>query len=500
LGVINKIPQKPELMRRILPVILVFLSFRAWSQSACSPKSTLFQFDPQMKPRVFTEKLGNHPQFPFLQQENGVSTRAAFLKAVKDPASRKLYKIEFGVFNELLKEIGFAGGYRELRLANVENLYINPGTIGNLGFFNKENGYIYVRLDPAGEGEDGIAAWRVTGPQGCYFYILHTCGNAFFANDPGGAGSGCCRDVTIKAQNDTSAAAVRPRNRPLHISIRFYQGKVTAGKNKYDTVYRLIRSIDTNSTVTDSASLPRRLTGKGMVRQLLLCRDTVLSITIPLSGVGAAGPDSLRYILADTVFVRQFSGVQDCRRKWEIAVDGGASFNSIPRYDNTNEHTRTNGAQPAGELAISRLFSHWFQAGIAASCLTLSYQDDLPYAGSTPNTYNTVYPANIIVPVQLFGKATIGGPVGWQSTISLMAGYSVPVGHGRITNNGATLTTRPSLKGGPAAGLRMGVAYFFNCNFGISLTAGGQYFDNKGSVMTYHLIALPVTLGVRFRF
>src|ERR1700677_918359 len=233
-------------MRRILPVLLVLLSFQAWSQSACSPKSSLFQFDPQMKPRVFTEKLGNHPQFPFLQQENGVVTRVAFLKAVKDPASRKTYRKEFGVFNELLKEIGFGGGYRDLKLADVGNLYINPGTTGNLGFFNKENGYIYVRLNPAGEGGDGIAAWRVTGPEGCYFYILHTCGNAFFANDPEGAGPGCCRELTVKAEGETMPAATGPRHRQLQIAVRFYQATITAGKHKYDTVYRLVRSIDTN--------------------------------------------------------------------------------------------------------------------------------------------------------------------------------------------------------------------------------------------------------------
>ena len=132
-----------------------------------------------MRPRVFTEKLGNHPQFPFLQYEKGTTTRALFLKAAKDPDSRKNYKKEFGVFNELLHEIGFTNGYKDLRLHNVENLYINPGTIGNLGFFNGESNYIYVKLNPAGEGDDGIAAWKITGPDGCYLYILHTCGNAF---------------------------------------------------------------------------------------------------------------------------------------------------------------------------------------------------------------------------------------------------------------------------------------------------------------------------------
>jgi hypothetical protein len=438
----------------------------------------------------------------FLQQVNGVTTRAAFLKAVKNPASRKTDKKEFEVFNELLKEVGFSAGYRDLKLADVENLYINPGTIGNLGFFNKENGYIYVKLNPAGEGEDGIAAWRVTGPEGCYFYILHTCGNAFFANDPGGTGSGCCREVTVRAQTDTLSAVVRPRQRPFHIDLRFYQARVVIAKHKYDTLYRLVRSVDTVVSVTDTGSLPSgKVRGKAMAEHILVCRDTVLTISVPLAGDTTSGGNGLQYTHSDTAFIREeYPGKQDCQRRWEIAVDGGASFNSIPRYGNTTEHTRTNGEQLAGELAVSRLFSHWFQAGVAASYLTLSYQDDLPYTGTTPNTYNTVYPAKPIVPVQLFGKATIGGPLGWQSTISLMAGYSFPFGHGKITDNGATLAATPSLKGGPTAGLRMGVAYFFNCTFGVSLTAGGQYFDNKGTLMNYHLIAMPVTLGLRFRF
>jgi hypothetical protein len=452
-----------------------------------------------MRPRVFTEKLGNHPQFPFLQYEKGITTRALFIKAAKDPPSRKIYKKEFEVFNELLHEIGFTNGYRDLKISQVENLYINPGTIGNLGFFNKENGYIYVKLNPDGEGEDGIAAWRVTGPEGCYFYILHTCGNAFFANDPD-AGPGCCRDISVRVQTDTLRAVSHPRSRPLHISIRFYQAMVVAGKHKYDTLVRLVRSIDTTTIVKDSSSLPAQVYGKSWTSQLLLCRDTVLSLRIPLTTDPAAGSDSLSYTLADTTYVREYSGRQDCHKKWEIAADGGVSFNSIPRYDNTTEHTRTNGAQLAGELAVSRIFSHWFQAGISASYITLAYQDDLPYAGTAPNTYNTVYPAKPIVPVQVFGKATIGGPMGWQSNISLSAGYSFPAGHGQITDNGVTLAATPSLKGGPTGGVRMGISYFFNCTFGVSLTAGGQYFDNKGAAMTYHLVALPVTLGLRFRF
>jgi hypothetical protein len=488
-------------MRRFLSFILVLLSVQAWSQSSCNTHSTLFKFDPRMRPRTFTEKLGNHPQFPFLQYDSGIVTRPLVLKAAKDPASRRRFPKEFAAFNDLLHEIGFANGYKDLRVSNIENLFINPGTIGNLGFFNKENNYIYVRLNPEGEGDDGIAAWRITGPAGCYFYVLHTCGNAFFANDPA-AGVGCCRDITIKAQTDTLSAGHLAHERPLHISIRLYQAMIVAGKkrNTTDTFVRLIRSIDTVTTVEDSNSLPAKVYGKEWFSQMLACRDTLLSLRIPLAGDSTAGNDSLHYTLADTSYIREYKGNDDCHKKWEIAVDGGGSFNSIPRYDNTTEHTRTNGAQLAGELAISHIFSHWFQAGLSASYITLSYQDDLPYPGAAANTYNTVYPAKPIIPVQLFGKATIGGPLGWQSNVSLSAGYAIPVGDGQIVNSGNTLATKPSLKGGPTAGLRLGIAYFFSCRFGISLSAAGQYFDNKGSAMTYHLIALPVTLGLRFRF
>ena len=145
-----------------LALCLLIFSNPGRSQTSCKRSSTLFQFDQHVRPRNFTEKLGNHPQFPFLQQVNGVTTRALFIAAVRNPDSRKNYKIEFDVFNRLLKDIGFVSGYKDLKAANVENLFINPGTIGNLGFFNKESNYIYVRLNPAGEGDDGVAAWKIT--------------------------------------------------------------------------------------------------------------------------------------------------------------------------------------------------------------------------------------------------------------------------------------------------------------------------------------------------
>lgn len=355
-------------MRSLLSVLLVL--------SSCH---TLFA----QQPRLFTEKLGNHPQFPFLQYEKGVTTRAAFLQAVRDPQSRSQYPAQFSTFDTVLHDLGFPGGYRSLKSNNIENVFINPGAIGRLGFFNKASNYIYVKLNPAGEGDDGIAAWKITGPGGRYVHILHTCGNAFI----------------IDGQ-----------------PIREIPCPCDSGKNK-DTV---------------------------VIRDTVVKRDTLYQ---------NGGPEKAI-----------------CQRKWEITLDGGASFNSIPRYDNT----RTNGAQPAAELTVSRILQPWLQAGISVSYLTLSYQDDL-----SGNTWTTVYPAKPVIPLQLFVKANIVGPGHWQANTSLSAGYG--------------LITKGTAKSGPTAGLKMGVTYFVNCRWGLGVSATGQYFNNK-------LFALPVTGGLRYRF
>ena len=485
-------------MRPFLLACTVLLFGQAWSQSPCNKRSILFKFDQHAHPRLFTEKLGNHPQFPFLQHEKGINTRALFIQAAKDPASRQQYKKEFGAFNELLRDIGFTNGYKDLKAANVENLFINPGTIGNLGFYNKESNYIYVKLNPEGEGEDGIAAWKITGPRGCYFYVLHTCGNAFFANDP--SSGGCCHTIGLRASVDTLPVGDRPHDRPLHIRIKFYEGlRVAAAKHKgYDTLYRLLRSIDTITTVRDSSSGPLKVYGKSIVEKTLVCRDTVLSLRIALSA-DSSGSRDLSYTFADTSFVTAYNGKPVCRKKWEIAVDGGASVNSVPTFDNTTEHTRTNGIHMAGELAISRILSQWWQIGVSASYIILSYQDDAPYPGSAVGVYNSVYLGVPIIPVQLFAKATIGGPLGWQSNVTFSAGYSIPM-HDNIMNSGNVLTTKPAIKGGPTAGLKLGIAYFFSCKFGVSAQAGAQYFNNKSALLNYSLVAMPVTLGIRYRF
>jgi hypothetical protein len=170
-------------MRYLLLIVFSFTIGQVHAQRNCKKSSPLFRFDAKEHPRLFTDKLGNHPQFPFLQRKNGVTTPNLVIHFTKDPESQKKYPEECKIFDGLLKDIGFVNGYKDLHTVHVKKSFVPDGTIGNLGFYNKEKpqyNYIYVRLNPAGEGRRGVPAWKITGPTGCSFYILHTCGNAFF--------------------------------------------------------------------------------------------------------------------------------------------------------------------------------------------------------------------------------------------------------------------------------------------------------------------------------
>src|ERR1700721_469725 len=175
-------------MRYFLLLMSIFAFTQAKTQQTCLKHSKLYQFDTDSHSRNFKEKLGNHPEFPFLQQKNGVDSTSAFIKAINLSENQQKYAREFKAFDLLLHNSGFKQGYLDLNETNVENLFINPGTIGNLGFYDKVKdriNYIYVKLNPAGESPDGIAAWKLTNAAGCYLYILHTCGNAFYPNNSG---------------------------------------------------------------------------------------------------------------------------------------------------------------------------------------------------------------------------------------------------------------------------------------------------------------------------
>lgn len=492
----------------VLILAVVACCGQTYGQQPCLQHSRLFTFYKGNEPKLFTDTLGRRPEFPFLQRIHGVTSPELFIQAIRDPANQKKYAREFKAFDLLLRNSGFTHGYKDLHLKSVSKVYISPGTIGNLGFYDKEKdviNYEYVILSPAGEEPEGTSAWKLTNASGCFLYILHTCGNGFYPNEKAGGGA-YCKVVTITPKVAVPEQQKDSLKRPVLLTMNSYLAQVVQGhqrRKKYDTLYKLIHHKDTLVYIKDKNIVPWKLNPDSHPVRMQICRDSSILLDIPViaDNLGQTDPKTpIRFTLADTTFKREEEKEEKtCDENWEISVDAGKSFNSIPRLDDPVQHTQTNGAQLTGELAISKILSHWFQLGVSASYLILSYQDDIVYPGTVPGTYNKIYLGKPVIPVQLFGKFTLGKPIGFQSNISLSIGYSIPT-NGKIENGGNTLTTKPNVKGDFTAGLKLGVAYFFNCNFGVGVSFAGQYFNNKGDLMNYNIFALPVTGGIRVRF
>ena len=496
-------------MRYSWLLLLVLLCMEARSQRACPNNSKLYQFDPNSQPRNFTEKLGNHPEFPFLQKENGVTSVDAFIKSINDADNQQKYAREFKAFDLLLHNSGFGNGYKDLSEKNVENIYVIPGTIGNLGFYDKQKdviNYIYVKLNPAGEELAGVAAWKLTNQKGCYLYILHTCGNAFYPNNKLTSGV-CCKAVTADASVRPLQLKNDSFNRVVHVTINFYQARISAAKHRgsgsgYDTLVRFVRRLDTATLFKDGDFKTWTVYSKAVARKIVACKDTSLHLFPQLqvdSSTMAAPHDSIMFTVADTTYLRDSVYALRCYNRWEFTLEGGFSANSAPRLNTPLEHTQTTGRHPAFEFTISRIFKQWFQLGLSAAYINLSYESDFPFAGSVPGTYSQVYVGNPIFPIQLFGKANIGKQIGWQANVSLSAGYSIPT-YSKVVNNGFTLAANPQTKPGPTAGFKMGLAYFFSCKFGLGINISHQYFSNQSTFMNYRFVALPITAGIHVRF
>ena len=505
-------------MRALIIIILITTCGAVYAQKPCYQHSRLYLFDRHNEPRLFTDPLGRHPQFPFLQRINGITTEARFIKSIRDSANRIKYQRTYLAFDLLLRNSGFYRGVRDLNIKNVKKVYITPGTLGNLGFYNKGTdamNYLYVKLNPAGEAAEGIEAWKLINKDGCFFYILFTCGNAFYPNgdlDGGGTGAGngsgvgCCRTVTIKS----SVTAVPQKKdsifRPVDLRMNYYRAHLTPSKIKghtYDTTFELIRYKDTLIHFKDRLIVPAKLDSGSRYKLYNVCRDSLITMNIPLTGDSSLQTDNthpLHYILADTIYDKIETRYEsNCDNKWEISVEAGKSWNSIPRLDDPVQHTQSNGSQITGTLEISRMLARWFQLGVSASYIVLSYQDDINYPGYVPGTYNTIYLGKPIIPIQLFGKFNFGKPVGWQSSVAISFGYSIPTGE-KIENSGSILNTSPNMKGDFTAGLKFGIAYYFSCHVGLGASFTGQYFNNKSDLTAYSLFALPFQGGLHFRF
>src|SRR6185312_5189312 len=300
-----------------------------------------------------------------------------------------------------------------------------------------------------------------------------------------------CKVATITPQITAPAQQKDSVKRPVLLTMNSYLAQIVRSnqkRKKYDTLYRLIHHRDSLFYIRDKNVVPWKISTDSHPIKIMICSDSSILLNIPVTADSLQQTDPktpIRFVLADTSYKKEEPEPENaCDNNWEISVDAGRSFNSIPRLDDPVQHTQTNGAQLTAELAISKILSQSFQLGVSASYMILSYQDDIIYPGTVPGTYNKVWLGKPVIPVQLFGKFTVGKPVGFESNISLSLGYSIPT-NGKIENGGNTLTTKPNMKGDFTAGLKLGVAYFFSCNFGLGIT---NHRRNPGAVLKKRLV------------
>ena len=205
----------------------------------------------------------------------------------------------------------------------------------------------------------------------------------------GGANNGnCCRTVTVKS----SVAAVPQQkdsiSRPAILRINYYRAYLMPSnkKNKrYDTTVQLIKHKDTLVHFKDRLVIPARMDSASQYKVYNICRDSLVQMQFPLVGDLTKETDSthpVHYTLSDTVYQKEEPVVVD-----EVIINGrfllkpenrGIAFRDsmIPfSIRRLMDH------QITATLEISRILARWFQLGLSASYVVLSYQDDIGYPG-----------------------------------------------------------------------------------------------------------------------
>lgn len=175
--------------RLILISASVLLASASFAQNGSSDNS-LYKFDNAGSPKEVS-RLGSAPEFPMLRN---MQTPGQVYRAIKKHendntmAMRKL--------NDLLMQVGYTNGAKDLEQSDITEAYIAPGTEGNMG----SRGYTYSYTRLSGNPSE-FKAWKIA-PNGNGYsplYLFAKCGNAFY---PKSAAKTACVNVPVNLKPD----------------------------------------------------------------------------------------------------------------------------------------------------------------------------------------------------------------------------------------------------------------------------------------------------------
>lgn len=155
--------------------------------------SSLYKFDNRGMPKEI-RTLGSAPEFRFLRNLTSQHQVYAAIKKHENDNTPDMNKL-----NDLLMQIGYTNGTKDLQPSDITKAYIKPGTEGNMGSAGHTYGYCRLKGNPS-----EFKAWEITpkdnntnGP----LYVFAKCGNAFY---PRTEKKTACINVPVQVTPDES--------------------------------------------------------------------------------------------------------------------------------------------------------------------------------------------------------------------------------------------------------------------------------------------------------
>ena len=174
--------------RSILISASILIASTAFAQSDATSDNSLFNFDNTGNVKEIT-KLGTAPEFPFLRNMSSPHQVYAAIKRNDREHTSGMKRL-----NNLLMQIGFTKGAKDLQESDVTEAMIAPGTEGNMG--SRGYKYSYARLD--GDASE-FKAWKISSSTGS-LYLMAKCGNAFYPK--GTVNRTACITAPVKLTTD----------------------------------------------------------------------------------------------------------------------------------------------------------------------------------------------------------------------------------------------------------------------------------------------------------